>query len=243
MSSKQRFSSDEVEKLSTVELIAELKRRYQVLSRPERSCVLNGPHCSGVATQASFLRKQWGLCSISREDIMKTDLEKGMLKLSEELSSFRCRRGFVLSHFPNNIEEATSLDEMLKEKHTKWANYKVLLLSMSAERDDSLKELTERAKGHLVHPASERSYNTNVPELAPQTPFVDDITGEPLVSRQWSIPKLTDSINKWWDVDLPSIDEYYGKRAIHIAADQSIDSVALQISKILLNNGQESEKI
>jgi adenylate kinase len=241
MSSKHRFATEEIEKFSTLDLISELKRRYQVLSRPERSCVILGAPNSGVSSEAGFLRKEWGLCSIKREDFLPkddTDLNVGLNKLSEEISSFRCRRGFAIQHFPQSSSEAALLDQMISAKHEKRKDYKVILLTMPHETDEerveSEKTLTSRATGHLVHQPSGRCYNSNVSELAPQTANVDDITGEPLVCPKNDLSGLAYRIKTWWQTQEPSIASYYGSRAQKVDAAKSRDQVSKDVSRILL---------
>ena len=241
MSSKHRFATEEIEKFSTVDLIAELKRRYQVLSRPERSCVLVGAPFSGVATQAGVLRKEWGVCSIKREDFLPSpnvNLDEGIAKLSEEIGSFRCRRGFALQHFPSSESEAKSFDHMLVAKHENRRNYSVINLSMphstDEERDASTKELISRANGLLVHTESGRIYNSHVPDLAPQTPNVDDVSGEPLVCPKRDLTGLAGRIQEWWTKREPGLRSYYGERMQTVDAANSRDTVSMEVSKILL---------
>lgn len=241
MSSKHRFATEEIEKFSTLDLISELKRRYQVLSRPERSCVILGAPYSGVSTVAGFLRKEWGLCSIRREDFLPkddTDLNVGLNKLSEEISSFRCRRGFAIQNFPQSSSEAALLEKMISAKHEKRKDYKVILLTMphetDAERVESEKTLTSRATGHLVHQPSGRVYNSNVSELAPQTANVDDITGEPLVCPKNDLSGFTSRMKTWWQTQEPSIASFYGTRAQKVDAAKSRDHVSMDVSRTLL---------
>lgn len=246
MSKKHRFATEEVETFSTVDLIAELKRRYQILSRPEGSCVIIGPPSAGSSTQAAFLRKDWGFCSISREDFLpaNTDLTRGLARLSEELASFRCRRGFAVAHFPETATEAAAFDEMLNTKHPDWKDYKVVLLSLPSENDDKRTEssacLLGRAKGHLVHQASGRIYNSSVPELSPQTANTDDVTGESLTSPKWELSDFTDRLNKWWSINEPSVRKYYRSRISNVDAEQGIHSVSHDISKVFLAEEKEA---
>jgi len=244
--SKHRFATEEIEKFSTLDLISELKRRYQVLSRPERSCVLIGPAYSGVHTQASFLRKEWGLCTIQRNDIIKgssQDLSKTMQTLSEEIGSFRCRRGFALSDFPQSAEEAKALDDMISEKHEARSDYRVLMLSVPSgteeEKSKSTNILTHRATGVLVHQSSGRMYNTNVPELAPQSPNIDDVTGEPLVCPKRDLSSLGERLRSWWDNTEPDLAGYYGNRLERFNATATRDHFSVEISKSLLKSNEE----
>lgn len=240
---KHRFATEEIEKFSTVDLIAELKRRYQVLSRPEKSCVILGHPVSGVSTQANFLRKEWGVCSIKREDVLPkpdSNVQEAVLKLAEEIGSFRCRRGFVLQNFPQSEEEARLFDHMLAKKDEKHKEYTPILLSLPSETDEarnsSLKVLKDRASGHMVHEASGRVYNANVTELAPQSPNVDDITGEPLVCPRKNYSQLTEKVERWWSLTQPHMRTYFGERMQVVDSSQSQDEVSMTVSRILLRS-------
>ena len=243
---KHRFATEEIEKFSTVDLISELKRRYQVLSRPERSCVLLGHPCSGVTTQATFLRKEWGMCSIKREDIFakpESDVQEAVMKLSDEISSFRCRRGFVLENFPQNEKEAKLFDTMLSKRQQSPKEYTRILLSTPSDTEEarvnSLKIVTERATGHMVHEPSGRVYNSNVPELSAQNANTDDITGEPLVCPRRDFSQLASSVRFWWSERRPQLESYFGNRLYVVDASQSRDQVSMEVSKILLSHGSD----
>lgn len=240
MASKHRFATEEIEKFSTVDLISELKRRYQVLGRPERNCVLLGPDYVGISTQAAFLRKEWGLCTIKRDEIMResNSLDAAMKKLSGEIETFQCRRGFALTNFPETVEEANALDAVLKLKHPKRVDYKVLMLDLpsanDAERKDSTAILQARAQGMLVHPKSGRIYNTSDPELTPHTPNVDDVTGDALVCPNWKLTDLENRLNDWWGQRRPQLVSFFKRRSCFIDASKPRDSVSIEISRILL---------
>jgi adenylate kinase len=240
MASKHRFATEEIERFSTVDLISELKRRYQVLSRPERSCVLLGPDYAGVETQATFLRKEWGMCTIKRTDILKQSrsLDAAIKELSDEIGSFRCRRGFAVSHFPETTEEAKAFDDMIASKHSRHSDYKVFIIDLPSVDDTARRTssdiLSKRARGMLLHPQSGRIYNTTEPELAPQTTNLDDVTGESLVCPNWNLSDLQERVNDWWDVRLPQVRSFFGSRCRFVDAARARDTVSVEISKTLL---------
>ena len=243
---KHRFATEEIEKFSTVDLIAELKRRYQVLSRPERSCVLVGSTHSGVSTQAGFLHKEWGLCRIKRSDILpnpESDLHEAVNKLSDEIGSFRCRRGFVVEHFPENKEEASMFDSMLSKSHGTRPAYTPILLSMPSatedERKASLDLVNKRAAGHMIHPSSGRVYNSSVPDLSPQVANTDDVTGEPLVCPRKDFPSIAKEALEWWTRREPEIKAYFGSRLKQVDSSLNRDDVSIEVSKVLLDAGSK----
>lgn len=220
-----------------------------MLARPQRSCVLLGADYAGVQTQAAFLRKEWGLCTIKRDDIMKesNSLDTTMRKLSEEIGSFQCRRGFALTHFPATVEEATALDEMISSKHPNKSDYKVFMLDLpssnEAERKKSSEILNSRARGMLLHPTSGRIYNTTDPELAPQSPNVDDVTGEGLVCPTWNLSDLENRLNDWWNHRRPAITTFFKTRCCCIDASKSRDLVSVEISRTLLGESSTPKEL
>lgn len=243
MSGKHRFATEEIEKFSTVDLITELKRRYQVLSRPERSCVVLGSPYTGVSTQVGFLRKEWGMCSIKREGVLPksdSDLNEAVTKVSDEIGSFRCRRGFAIENFPQTDQEAKVFDDMVSAKHADKKDYRVILLSMphstKEEQDASIVQLTSRATGHMIHEPSGRIYNSNVPEIAPQTPNMDDITGEPLVCQRMDPSGISTQFTGWLAKNEANLRQYFGQRVKNVDASQSRDAVSMNVSRVLLDN-------
>ena len=243
---KHRFATEEIEKFSTVDLIAELKRRYQVLSRPERSCVIIGHPQAGVSSQATFLRKEWGMCLIKRSDVLAkddSDIHEGLNKLSDELASFRCRRGFVMENFPATEQEAKLFDSMMNKAHADRKEYTPVLLTMPSETEEdqksSLDLVTKRAMGHMVHEKSGRIYNSSVTDLSPQIPNTDDVTGEPLICPRKDMTGLADKALLWWNTSKPEIMNYYGSRLRVVDASQTRDSVSVEISKALLQAGSQ----
>ena len=106
--------NEQLEEISTVDLLAELKRRFRVLHRPEASVVIIGD--SGIAEQSRLIRAEFGLCGIDGEQVKaaSTDTMETLKKISAEIQQPRCRRGFVLRGFPSTLEEAQSFDKMLQ---------------------------------------------------------------------------------------------------------------------------------
>jgi hypothetical protein len=185
------------------------------------------------------------MCSIKRSDFMKQsddNLKMSIQTLSEEIGSFKCRRGFVLSHFPETAEEASAFDSMIREKHPVRGDYRVFMFSVAAGNDDEKAQSTEalksRAAGVLVHPSSGRFYNSNVPELAPQTQSIDDVTGEPLVCPKWDISSLGQRLNTWWNTQEIALKNYYSDRIQLINALVTRDQVSIDLSKKLLHTSE-----
>jgi hypothetical protein len=172
------------------------------------------------------------------------NLSKSIDKLSEEIGSFRCRRGFVISNFPESSQEAAAFDSMIREKHENRKDYKIFMLTVPSANDEerlhSTEVLTSRATGMMLHPASGRLYNANVPELAPQSSNIDDVTGEPLVCPKWDLSNLGERLNAWWNIKQQDISNYYQERLERFNALESRDNVSIEICKTLLQSNAMS---
>merc|ERR1719191_1647751 len=94
---------EELGAVPTLDLLNELKRRHNVLSRPPlRAAVLGGP-CAGKHTQAEVLRREFGACRVSATELFGGSNASGdaaaLDALEVKLEEPRCRRGFVLDGF------------------------------------------------------------------------------------------------------------------------------------------------
>ncbi|KAI8899442.1 adenylate kinase-domain-containing protein [Globomyces pollinis-pini] len=168
----------------------------QSSQKPELRMVLMGPPGAGKGTQAPKIKKEYCVCHLATGDMLReavrqgTPLGKEAKKImdagglvSDEImvnlikdnldNNPECKRGFILDGFPRTVPQAEKLDCMLAQKKQNLDTAVELVI------DDSL--LVSRITGRLIHPASGRSYHKefNPPKVA----GIDDVTGEPLVSR------------------------------------------------------------
>ena len=104
--------------------------------------ILIGPPGAGKGTQASRLAEKYKVPTISTGDLfrarvkdpndplgqqIKAIMDAGKLvpneitvqMISERLDQPDCQGGFILDGFPRSVEQAESLDKMLKDKHLK----------------------------------------------------------------------------------------------------------------------------
>lgn len=181
------------------------------------------------------------MCLIKRADVLPkpdSDLHEAVTRLSDEIGSFRCRRGFVIENFPETRQESGLFDSMISKSHVSRKAYAPILLTMPSATDEdrkaSLEVISKRATGHMVHESSGRVYNSAVPELSPQVSNIDDITGETLVCPRRDLAGLTQSADRWWTRQEPEIKDYYGDRLKKVESSQTRDQVSFEISKILL---------
>ncbi|KAL8444664.1 hypothetical protein Emag_005376 [Eimeria magna] len=177
-----------LEKVSTADLLEELKRRYNCLSKPEGRYVFIGAPGSGKGTQSLNLRQSHCYCHISTGDMLRdavtagTELgkkAKGIMAagqlvpddlvldlLAERIRSPECSRGFILDGYPRNDAQATA-----KQK-----------LDGVVFFDTPEETLIQRISGRRVHPASGRVYHTTF--HPPKVEGKDDVTGEDLIQRK-----------------------------------------------------------
>ena len=150
-----------------------------------------GPPGAGKGTQAKLLCEHWGIPQISTGDMLraaiaaetplgkqaKSVIDNGELLSDEIVSSLvqerltqaDCQGGFLLDGFPRTLQQALFL------KKTSICIDAVIELQVADE------VIVERMKGRLVHPGSGRIYHLK--SKPPKREGVDDISGEPLVSR------------------------------------------------------------
>lgn len=185
-----------LDKVSTADLLEELKRRYNCLSKPEGRYVFLGAPGSGKGTQSLNLHKSHCYCHISTGDMLRdavaagTELgkkAKGIMAagqlvpddlvlelLAERVRSPECARGFILDGYPRNQEQAEALDKLLASHKQK--------LDGVIYFDTPEETLIQRISGRRVHPGSGRVYHTVF--HPPKVPGKDDVTGEDLIQRK-----------------------------------------------------------
>lgn len=185
-----------LDKVSTTDLLDELKRRYNCLSKPEGRYIFLGAPGSGKGTQSTKLRMSHCYCHLSTGDMLRdavaagTELgkkAKGIIEagqlvpddlvlevLAERLKSPECARGFILDGYPRNREQANALDKLLASQ-----NQSLDGVIYFDTPDDAL---VQRISGRRIHPASGRVYHTVF--HPPKVPGKDDVTGEDLIQRK-----------------------------------------------------------
>ncbi|KEG03390.1 adenylate kinase, putative [Plasmodium vinckei vinckei] len=187
--------NESLDKLSTLDLLNELKRRYACLSKPDGRYVFIGAPGSGKGTQSLNLKNSHCYCHLSTGDLLREAAEKknelgnkirsiinegklvdNELVLSlvdDKLKSPQCKKGFILDGYPRNVQQAEDLNKLLDKNKLKLNG--VFYFNVPDE------VLVERICGRLIHKPSGRIYHKTL--NPPKTPFRDDITNEPLTQR------------------------------------------------------------
>lgn len=187
--------ADQLEKISTVDLLSELKRRYACLSKPDGRYIFLGAPGSGKGTQSHNLKKTHCYCHLSTGDLFREAVEKNteigirikdvinegklvddetvLALVDEKLKSPQCKKGFILDGFPRNMKQAEELNKLLKKNQTSLNGV------FYFDAPDDI--LLQRLSGRLIHKPSGRIYHKIF--NPPKKPFKDDITDEPLIQR------------------------------------------------------------
>lgn len=183
--------------------------------------ILLGPPGAGKGTQANLVVQKLGIPKISTgdmfrqaiadktalgqqvEEIMKTgelvsdEIVVAMVK--ERLNQADCEHGFLLDGFPRTLAQAEALDQAGIQID------EVITLEVPNE------EIINRMSGRRVHPASGRVYHAEF--HPPQTPGIDDETGEALIQRKDDEEDTVRERLRIYDERTAPMVEYYRQKA------------------------------
>ncbi len=207
--------------------------------------VLLGPPGSGKGSQARLLADRYQLPHISTGDMLwgevangtglggsiRRDLDRGKLVSDRVMSGLilqrldrdDCARGFILDGYPRRLGQAELLDGILAELGRRIE--RVVLLDVP---DDVI---VARLAGRLIHPGSGRTYHEVYDP--PKRAGVDDVTGEPLETRDDDRESVVRDRLRAYHEHAPKVVEYYRNRGqlITVDGDQSVDNVVAAIDR------------
>mmetsp|Transcript_48391 Transcript_48391/g.90661 ORF Transcript_48391/g.90661 Transcript_48391/m.90661 type:complete len:236 (+) Transcript_48391:53-760(+) len=203
-----RVSPDDLESVSTAELVSELKRRHHLLNRRPANVAVIGPPCVGKHSQSDALRRAFGICRISAQDLLGNSSrgsmdESALSTLTELVARPQCRRGFVLDGFPKTVPQASRVQEEL----TKQGRPLDTVLFLDAAED----VLLERCQGRMIHESSGRLYHDQ--HRPPFDKDVDDFTGEPLVRPDFQEPKFREELERY-QKDASLLRQFFAKAGL-----------------------------
>jgi len=194
--------------------------------------VLLGPPGSGKGTQAVRLARKYGIPAISTGDMFrqavrartrvgrtaKEYMDQGLLvpddvtieAVKERLAEPDVREGFILDGFPRSLEQATSLNAILKEAGVH------LDVVLSLEVPDDL--LVKRATGRRVCKCGATYHVTNDP---PKVEGKCDECGQPLFHRRDDTAEVVAERLKTYVEKTEPVKEYYRRQGILLELDGS----------------------
>lgn len=194
--------------------------------------VLLGPPGSGKGTQAVRLARKYGIPAISTGDMFrqavrartrvgrtaKEYMDQGLLvpddvtieAVKERLAEPDVREGFILDGFPRSLEQAASLNAILKEAGVH------LDVVLSLEVPDDL--LVKRATGRRVCKCGATYHVTNDP---PKVEGKCDECGQPLFHRRDDTAEVVAERLKTYVEKTEPVKEYYRRQGILLELDGS----------------------
>ena len=153
--------------------------------------ILLGPPGAGKGTQATFIKKAYGIPQISTGDMLRAAVKAGtplglaakkvmdtgalvsddiiIALVLDRLKAPDSANGYMFDGFPRTIPQAEAMRD---------ANVPIDYVLEIAVPDSAI---IERMSGRRVHPASGRTYH--IKYNPPKVPGKDDVTGEDLIQR------------------------------------------------------------
>lgn len=207
--------------------------------------VMLGPQGSGKGTQSSLLSEKLGMPHISLGTLFRAEVEAGTDDgkelaaimgrgdlvpaalaeriLTTRLSKGDAQNGVILDGFPRTMEQADSLDNILKNLDRKLGH--VIYLNVSD--DEALKRLSGRRV--CTNTACERNYHLEY--HPPQQPGVCDKCGSPLAQRKDDTPEaIQHRLSLYHSETAPLIALYAGSGLLReIDGQRTIDAVQADI--------------
>jgi len=214
--------------------------------------VFLGPPGACKGTQATWLKKDYGVCHLSTGDMLRAavaegtetgkaaqevmrqgklvsdDLIVGLIK--DNLTKPDCKGGFILDGFPRTTGQAEKLTEMLNKDKAK------LDSAIEFKIPDSV--VVARLSGRLVHKSSGRTYHKDF--YPPKVAGKDDETGEALIQRDDDKEETVKKRLSVYHTETTPVVGYYRKQGVlsTIDANKEGDEVYNSIQKILKSRGK-----
>jgi len=206
--------------------------------------ILLGPPGAGKGTQAKILAEKLSLPHISTGDILRQNvkeatllgkqardfMDKGLLvpdqlvaqMLMQRIDEANVRKGFILDGYPRNINQAQTLDVMLKHRN--------LDIDMVIYLDTSEPVIIQRLGGRLV--CSSCGANFHIRNMPPKEKGVCDSCGGKLYQRTDDKEETVKKRLEVYKKEVSSLIQYYEarQRLYRLSADEDAEIV---LNKIL----------
>jgi len=206
--------------------------------------ILLGPPGAGKGTQAKILAEKLSLPHISTGDILRQNvkeatllgkqardfMDKGLLvpdqlvaqMLMQRIDEANVRKGFILDGYPRNINQAQTLDVMLKHRN--------LDIDMAIYLDTSEPVIIQRLGGRLV--CSSCGANFHIRNMPPKEKGICDSCGGKLYQRTDDKEETVKKRLEVYKKEVSSLIQYYEARQklYRLSADEDAEIV---LNKIL----------
>ncbi len=209
--------------------------------------ILLGPPGAGKGTQAKRLAGELGVPHISTGDILRQNvkektslgkqakdfMDQGLLvpdelvakMLMERFAGTDVKKGFILDGYPRNINQAKTLDEMLKKIN--------LDIDLVVYLDTSESVIIQRLTGRLV--CSNCQANFHIKNMPPKIKGICDNCGGKLYQRTDDKEETVRARLKVYKKEVASLIQYYEVRQklSRLSADEEADIVLHKIINLV----------
>ncbi len=218
--------------------------------------ILLGPPGAGKGTQSVRLAQELGLAHIATGDLLRKNvregtqlgkqakdfMDKGLLvpdelvakMLKERFDNPDVKNGFILDGYPRNINQAKTLDSLLRSAN--------LTIDLVVYLDSSEKVILTRLTGRLV--CSNCGANFHIKNMPPKVEGTCDKCGGALYQRADDLEETVRQRLKVYKQETASLIKYYeSENKLHrLSADGDASEVLKQIIQ-LANNRNDSLKV
>ena len=195
-----------------------------------KSVIFIAPPAAGKGTQATKLSKDFNLEHISTGDLLREEVKNGNQELQKMLEtgnlisddivlSVLCKKldklqsGYILDGFPRNLNQAITLDQMLKEKNST-IDY-VIYLSLDKET------AKKRIVGRVSCPNCGNVYNTMIEGMNSKIDMICDDCNIDLIKRSDDNSETFDIRFMTYIKETEPVIEYYKNKGILYQVDSS----------------------